>query len=166
MAEVFLWKAIKPAKLKVDAIRLELLNALRKEGRVQLKDFEKTVATWDHGVEFEMLISLSGGGPQLLVGTDDAIYGYVNEGTKPHIIRPVNAPRLAFQGQYTPKTVPGVIGSKSGGSSGDMVYANSVQHPGTQARDFDEIIQKKNQRRFKRAMQDAMTKGAEKAGLR
>jgi hypothetical protein len=44
---------------------------------------------------------------------------YVEKGTAPHLIRPVNASVLAFEG-----------------SSGEMVFTRLVRHPGTQPNPF------------------------------
>ena len=93
-----LWKAIRPATLKLDAMRLALLNELRAVGRDIKKDFEATTATWEHEVKFETLISLTQPGPTVLVATDDEIYRYVSEGTRPHPIFPKRAKALRFQG--------------------------------------------------------------------
>ena len=51
-------KAIKPSRLREDAMRLELLNAMRRVGTGIKKDFEATTKTWKHKVKFEQLISL------------------------------------------------------------------------------------------------------------
>lgn len=159
------WKVIKPSRLRDDALRLELLNAMRRMGTKIKGDFEKTTATWKHKPKFEVLVSLKGVGPTVVVDTNDEIYRYVSEGTKPHVIRPrTPGGRLAFQGTYTAKTSPGVIGSTSGGSSGDMVYAREVHHPGTQARDFHKVISKEWQGKFKREMEEAMRKAARDTG--
>lgn len=159
------WKVIKPSRLKDDAMRLALLNGMRKVGTQIKQDFEKTTQTWDHKPKFETLVSLSGG-PTVLVDTNDEIYHYVSEGTKPHIIRPKRARSLAFPGVYNAKTTPGVLEARSGGSSGDMVYTKEVRHPGTQPRKFDELIAKKWQSKFKREMESIMKEVAQASGHR
>ena len=161
---MILVKTIKPARLKDGVFRLEMLNALRKAGTQVKGDFEKTTATWSKKPEFEMLISLTGPGPVLLVGTDDEIYGYVSKGTRPHPIRPRRAKRLRFQSGYKAKTQPGVIGSTMGGSFGPTVFSLGVMHPGTAARKFEETIRKKREKWFKRQMEAAMSRAAAKSG--
>lgn len=52
------------------------------------------------------------------VGSDLEYAGFVNDGTRPHIIRPRNAQVLRFR-----------VG-------GRLVYAKVVHHPGTRARPF------------------------------
>jgi len=167
MAIVF--KEIKPPRLKDDALRLELLNAMRAAGTQIKKDFEKTTATWKRKPKFEMLISLTGPGPVVLVDTDDEIYGYVSGGTKPHPIfagiytGKSNKKALAFPRISSPKTYPGHIGSMKGGSWGKVVRPY-VNHPGTKARKFDEVIQKRRQKWFKGEMEKAMKKAAKSSG--
>lgn len=158
-----LWKAIKPNRLKDDVMRLALLNAVRKAGTGIKQDFQRTTATWEHKPKFETLVSLSGG-PTVLVDTNDQVYAYINNGTKPHIIRPVKAKALRFSGTFTAKTVPGVLDARPGGSSGDPVFSMVVHHPGTKARNFDSMIAKKWRTPFKQRMQDAMRDAARASG--
>lgn len=164
MASVVKAKQIKPARLKEKEMRLELLNELRKVAKDIRKDFEKTTSTWKHKPKFEEVISLAGGGPSVLVGTDDEIYRYVNEGTKKHIIKPKKAKILRFPGTYSAKTRPGVIGSSAGGPSGDDVFAHAVMHPGTKARNFEKAISDKWDKTYKRRMEEAMKRAVEKSG--
>lgn len=163
-------KLIKPKTLNQKGMRLVFLNAVRKQATVIKKEFEKTTATWEKPIKFESIVGLrrTPPGPELLVFTDNEIYGYVNDGTRPHPIFPVRAKALAFQwggkGSYTPKTTPRVIGSKTGGPSGPMVYRPYVQHPGTKGRHFDKEIEKLMRPRFKRAMEKAMSDARKKSG--
>jgi hypothetical protein len=43
------------------------------------------------------------------------------------------------------------------------VYRQFVNHPGTEARRFSEIIEQRRRKRFQEAMVDAMQRGMEKA---
>lgn len=171
---MILMKAIKPKRLKDQDMRLELLNAMRKAGRAIQKDFEKTTRTWEHKPKFEALTSLTGPGPVVLVGTDNLIYKFVDEGTKPHPIfagvytGKSNKKTLAFQwggpGSYTAKTTPRIIGSQAGGQSGEGVLRAYVQHPGIKAREFDLTIQALWRTKFRDDMQAAMKQAAERSG--
>lgn len=160
-------KVIKPSRLKVDAMRLQLLNDMRKVGTGMKKDFEKTTATWDHKVKFEQQISLAGG-PQVEIFTTDEIYGFVDKGTEAHIILPKRKKALSFvwggPGSYKAKTTPGIIGSSSGGPSGDLVAFKGVIHPGNEPRNFSKEIQKEWTPKFKRAMEASMRKVASASG--
>jgi len=164
------FKQIKPPKMKNDALRLELLNAMRKAGTVIKGDFEKTTATWKRKPKFETIISLTGPGPVVVVGTDDEIYNYVSGGTKPHEIWAgiytgrSNKKALAFPARSSPKTKPGFIGSFGGSRSSETVVRPYVNHPGTKARKFEETIQKRRQKWFKGEMEKAMKRAAMASG--
>ncbi len=167
---MILMKALKPARLRDKDMRLTLLNAMRAAGKEIKQDFERTTKTWEHKPVFEVLISLTGPGPVVFVGTDDTIYGYINAGTKEHDIwagfytGKSNKKTLAFPGTFSAKTTPGVIDSRAGSRGGETVLRPYVHHPGTAARHFDETIQKQWQARFKRLMEEAMQQAARQSG--
>src|SRR4030042_951153 len=145
-------KAIKPARLQVEAMRAALEAKADEVSKDILLEFEITTATWEHQVKFEREISVGPNSIDVLVGTDDEIYGYVNGGTRAHVILPKGDYPLKFQAGYSAKTTPGLISSKSGGPYGEVVFARGVIHPGTEARNFDENIAKKMEPKFKKAM--------------
>lgn len=147
-------KTIKPKKLRVDKIRLNLLNELRKEGRVIAAEFRKTTAAWEgEKPDFEILVSLAGNDAVVIVGptgSDKAVNKWVwgDKGTKPHKIRAKNKPRLVFKAGYSPKTKVGTLASFPGGSFGPTVSKFEVQHPGTEARGWSELVMKRGRKRF------------------
>jgi hypothetical protein len=157
---VELSKPIKPKKLAVDQIRLNLLNALRKEGRIIAKEFEKTTRTWKgEKPKFEVLIGLTGKDATVVVGpsgSDKAIlkWIWIEEGTKPHKIpkspkTDASAkPFLIFREGFSPKTLPGKLGSFPSGSFGPWVRKRQVNHPGTEPRNFSKIVVKRRRKRF------------------
>lgn len=163
------YKLIKPQTLKVDIFRLYFLNALRQAGRDIMKDFEKTTATWKNKPTFEIQISLSGG-LQVEVYTEDEIYRYVDKGTEPHDIWPgfytgkSDKKVLAFSSTFSPKTIPGVIGSGPGSRGKVDTFRPYVEHPGTKARNFSEEIQKKWQTIFKTRMEQALRQARQASG--
>lgn len=160
-------KQIKPSRLKVDAMRLQLLNDMRKVATKIKADFEKTVATWKTKVKFEVQISLSGG-IQVEVFTTNEIYGYVDKGTEEHIVEAKNAPFLVFKwggpGSYSAKTTPRVIGSKDSSQSGTKRGFAWVLHPGNAPREFSKEIQKLWEKKFLRAMEASMRVVAQVSG--
>lgn len=151
-------------------MRLELLNAMRKAGRDLIKDFEATTENWDHDVEFDFTISLKPPGPTVRITTDDDIWWYVNNGTRPHDIwagyytGKSRHKTLAFPSAFTPKTRPGSLKSGRGSSGGPTVFTPYVRHPGTDARNFTGQIAKKRRRWFQRRMEDAMRRARDKSG--
>lgn len=147
-------KVIIPKSLAMDPKRMirAIENGLDGSAKAALIDFQVTVQTWTNKPDFE--ISASPG--QRTIGTDDEIYGYVNDGTRPHIIRAKNGKALSFGVPSSPKTKVRVIGS-SGGSRGSTQVARAyVNHPGTEAREFDEVIAEKWRELLPRTMQRAI----------
>lgn len=157
-----LYKVLKPKRFQVQTVRLEIAIALNRVAKEMLADFAKTTATWEHKPVFEVITQLSP--PTIFVGTDDEIYRYVDEGTKPHIILPRRARALRFKSSYSPKTRPGVLASFAGGSSGKDVFSKGVIHPGSAARNFDVEVRKKWEKLFKRRMEKALALGIKKSG--
>ncbi len=163
-------KEIKPSRLKVDALRLELLNEMRKVGTAVKKDYEKTTRTWKHKPKFEVSVSLKQPGPTLIVETDDEIYRYVDKGTKPHLIfagiytGKSSKKALSFPVRSAPKTRPGMLRSMPGFKSSAKVARPYVQHPGSKPRGFEEAIGKIWTPKYKRWMEAAMRKAARASG--
>lgn len=157
-------KVLKPKALKQKEMRLELLNGLRAAAKAVEKDYKLTTATWEHKPTFETVIALGSTKAEFLVGTDDPIYRYVDEGTKPHLILPKKATRLHFFAGGSAKTKPGVIGSSSGSKGNREVFSKGVFHPGTKARNFSKLINAKHEKLFKERMHEAMRKAREKSG--
>ena len=166
-----LTKVFKPSTLRVDAFRLEFLSAMRKAGNVIKKeDFGAITKEWDHKPEIEVDVSLSPRGPQLLVDSSDKILNRLNKGTKPHDIwagyytGKSEHKVLAFASKSTPKTTPGVIGSKAGSTGPVDSFRPYVRHPGTEERGWDKAIVKKRAPWFKRRMVDALKIAKQKSG--
>jgi hypothetical protein len=134
---MLIWKEIKPAKFDPDKFMDEVGIEALSIADDMLLDLELAVATWDHKVKFEEEVNVTTSLVEILVGTDDEIFRYVDEGTKPHPIMPKKpGGKLRFQSGYKAKSTPGVQVSSVGGPFGDVVYAKGVQHPGTKARNF------------------------------
>lgn len=125
-----------------------------------IQDYQSTTRTWKHKPSFRIAHK----GDSVTVGTDDEIYGYVDKGTRPHTIRPRRAKVLRFSSGYRAKTTPGSLGSGSGGATGGAVYRRFVQHPGTKARRFTELVQKRADDFFPDEMQRQLAKVAARKG--
>lgn len=138
-------KVIIPRDLLLDPKKLTrgLENGLTASAKAARIDFDVTTQTWRNRPTF----TIEEQPGQRTISTDDDVYRYVNDGTPAHPIAPKNGKALAFRwggkGSYSPKTAPRVIGSSGGGASGGIVKLKSVQHPGTEARNFDEVIAEK-----------------------
>jgi hypothetical protein len=122
----FTLKVIKP---KVNALNAREMTAAVKRVMQQAaddaqSDFEHTTDGWQHKVVFEQVPVKDG----IIVGTEDEIWQYQDEGTKPHPIVPRNAKVLRFP------------------AGGRVVYTRHVNHPGTKARGWSKMIATKWQR--------------------
>jgi hypothetical protein len=155
-------KSIKPKKLDIDQIRLNLLNALRAEGQIIAKEFDKTTATWEgEKPKFEVLIGLTGTDATVVVGptgSDLAVnkWTWLDKGTKKNYpIEPKRAPKLIFQSGYKAKTRVNTFSSSGGGPFGPTVGAKKVIHPGIKARNWSVLIIKRRKKRFTKAMIEA-----------
>lgn len=143
-----------PEKLLFDAKKLTraVENALDGAADAARVDFEVTTQTWVTQVSFDVTRRVM----ERIVSTDSRIYGYVNDGTEPHIIRPKNSRLLRFLTPYRAKTEVRVIGSGRGGRGNTTVYARMVRHPGFPGREFDDVIAKKWKNELPRIMQRAI----------
>lgn len=136
-------------------IKASIGKALDRAAKEAVTSFKKTTATWDNKPDF----SISRDGEDARnVGTNDEIYSFVNHGTKPHVIRPVNAQALAFNVVSTAKTTPNALGSGPGGSGGPVAFAMEVNHPGSKARKFDASVAADVGPKLQRAMDEEIAK--------
>ena len=139
----------------------QLLRALETAANQTLKliqkDFQKTTRTWNTKVIFTVVtMKTSGQDLEGVTGTDNRIYLYVTRGTKPHLIRAKNGKTLSFFSKYRVKTRRRVIRSYKGGGYGKRAFAKVVNHPGTEARQFEEAIAEKNQAVFQKKVNDGL----------
>ncbi len=141
---------LKPIKPRVNPLNADAVMRTVRETMLAIaedakKDFEKTTATWMTPVDFDIKIERD----SVTVSTDNEIYGYVDDGTRPHDIAPKKAKRLRFTvGGQQAKTAPRVIGSGQGRSGSVPVFRRIVHHPGTEAREFSKILQAKYQKQI------------------
>src|SRR4030042_6033975 len=99
---LFLFKQIKPKRLKVEAMRLALLSGIHEVEREVKKDVHSITDPWTHKVTWDVQISLKGG-PTILIGSDDQILRWLNDGTPAHAIpKKKNAKILKYQPGFTP----------------------------------------------------------------
>lgn len=165
MADVILFKPIRPSKFRKAEIWYELQYEINKIGKEIEQEFNKTTNYWKHKPSFAKETNISNDKIEVLVGTDDEIYRYVNDGAKDHIIVPVKAPFLVFQtGKYHASTTPGSLISKQHGRGGKYHRHSIVHHPGIKARKFDEQIKKRWEKKFNTRIEKAIKRGIKKTG--
>lgn len=147
-------KAIKPGRDPFDtaAYRRALKQGLDTTARHVKEQFERTTATWQHSVSFSID---SPSDHERIIGTDDDVYGYVDDGTRPHVIV-AHGRVLTFGPGSQAKTRPRVVGSGSGGGGGATIFRPRVSHPGTEPREFSETIGEEAEQRLADDLQQAI----------
>jgi hypothetical protein len=127
----------KPLIFNAPKQRMVITGQLNVVAKYIQDDFKKTVSTWKHDVSFVITI------PEEYtrrIATDDEIYGMLNAGTPEHLILPRNVKLLRFNVPFRAKTVPQQISSGPGSIGSQTVFSRGVNHPGTDARDWDITI--------------------------
>ncbi len=110
-------------------------------------EFRSTVRSWSSKNRPKFRVKKTR--DEIIVSTDSDLYSLVDAGSPPHPIFPRKAKHLVFQNKYKAKTSARIIGSTSGGKSGIVVYAASIErHPGFLARQFVQVIKEKNDLEF------------------
>ena len=105
--------------------------------------FRRVVGNWKHKPVFQARKFITMEYLKVNVfptGPNKQIYKWVTDGTKAHVIKARNAPALAFQLGYKPKTRPVGQYGGMGVATGKRVYAQEVHHPGTKPREFERAI--------------------------
>lgn len=152
----------------IDTVREALLNETRSIGRAMKKDLEQVFQTWEEKPKVEMKIHLTRTDPQagVEVYVDDPIAHMLNVGTKKHYVRPVRAPRMAWQAGFTMKTAPRMLSSVKGGKYGND-WRTSMGHwiKGVKAREWDQALADKWNQPMAERLQKAANAGAAKARL-
>jgi hypothetical protein len=99
-------------------------------------------------------------------GADKDVWNYVDQGTSSHPIS--GRPNLVFQwggpGSYKPKTVPKAKVVSGGGVTVNArtIVAQSVNHPGSEAREFTKTFAEEEKPQFRRDMENAFRRSVDK----
>lgn len=144
------------------AVRAEIEKVLRlRTGPDLRREFGKTVEGWQNKPNFMQRMAFRHDYLSVTVYTTQQQYAIVNAGSPPHTITPRRAGgMLRFQPGYRAATSPRVIGSRAKQRSGAVVAAFRVEHPGFEAREFDEIIAEEIAPRFAEDVQEAIMIGS------
>ncbi len=123
--------------------------------------FQNTTKTWQHKPTFETVKQPRG----WAIKTSDQVYNWVDQGTKPHIITAKNVPFLLFRYPYKSATVPNVISARAAARGNNWARKRSVHHPGTEARNFTDIIMRRLQQRAANRVRQALNDASYGAGV-
>lgn len=118
--------------------------------------FQATTRTWKHQPAFIPSPTVRG----WKIDTNSQIYQWVDQGTRPHIISAKNAPFLTFRYPYQAATKPRWISSRQAALGKNWARKKSVNHPGTEARNFTDEIMKRIQTRAANKVREALNQAS------
>lgn len=165
-------KEIKAERLHNKAMQRILRNAVRRYGRVILKDMEALTSTWDKQPTYKVQTHVTARvpSPSVEVFTTDKRWKWIDKGTKPHAIwagaytGKSRSRTLAFPSTFAPKSRPNKLRAYKGRSSGPTIFRPYVEHPGTKPRNWTRLLEKKHEKRFRRTMEKAMVLAGKASG--
>jgi hypothetical protein len=155
-------KVTVPSKLlSFYTVREEIKSAMKQETAPKLKTlFRKTVQGWKNPPDFAEELTENFAMIAIKVfatGPNDTVYKFVNDGTKPHPISPINkGGMLVFRSGYNSSTKPWSLNSRANSRFGDTVGMWAVRHPGFGGRYFDVQIADMSGDEFVKDMEDAI----------
>ena len=128
-----------------------------------IKSHNLVVANWKNKPTFETRISVRPEKISMTVfpaGPNAGIYEIVDQGSPPHIIKPVKADLLVFRTGYQPKTLARPARTVAGGgkAKGPLVFAKLVHHPGSEGRFFSKQIAEDIKPDFRRIIENTFKK--------
>jgi hypothetical protein len=133
-----LYKIITPRLQRTPRMRGELLAAMRNTEKAVLADYQSTVETWNHNVEFAHKFFTKGGHLNLSVYALDYVWNLLDQGTSVRY--------AVMEPGFVPKTRPGRIRSMAG--NGGKWFVGHKPRPGIIARDWNTLIRAKNSVEF------------------
>lgn len=139
----------KALNISTRELRLVADSALKQTGQDIRKDFNSITNSWDHPVDVFVETDTRGGSFELLAGTDDKIFNWLEHGTRPHYIFPRRAKALRFLSGFRAKTAPGRMRSGQGGSFGNVLFRAWVKHPGIKPRNWMPKIAERAEKQMK-----------------
>lgn len=128
-------------------------NAIAEYQKRITKDLEKSTQAWSKPVEFE----INENKESVTISTEDNRYQWVDEGTKPHDIRPKKARTLRW--------LPGgkvrneIARRQANAERRDVaIYATKVSHPGIRPRSITARVMKRHESKIVSSVSDAIMK--------
>lgn len=154
--------AILPGKFDPDAFSREIIAEADKLNKEFMKDFQRTVDTWNHKPVFRESVLVQ---QDLIVGhvrtakifgkSPELIYYFISEGTRVRFAKMTQ--------DFEPKTRVRVLDSFPGAGGLDSVDVRFPM-PGIQGRKFNEAIADKHRARMRFRMRVAIVRGVKASG--
>jgi len=152
--------------IKFPEVKKQLAAEMNRKAKPPLIDeHEKRVENWEHQPDFEARNYIKIDSISITVfpaGENKKIWVFVSKGTKPHKIPKVPKTKgfLFFPwggpGSYVPKTTTsGGYGGPGTVNNPEMTARRQVDHPGTEARNFEKHIREDFKDDYSRIMENA-----------
>jgi hypothetical protein len=153
---VWQFKAVKPKQLSIGAVRANILNALKEEGKYAVSLLNQTTENWNGKPQMTYDIGYKGGNVALIAGpTGDEFnvkkWHWLNAGTRVRWAR--------MSRDWRSKTAPGSLRSGQGKGNVEIAGRKAGPHPGIAARGWTGQINKMMRKGFHRRIQRAVTDG-------
>lgn len=134
-------------------IKKSTKEALEKENKKTIRALKQATSKWKTPAEFETVETDEGA----TIVTEDQRYTWVDEGTKPHAIRPKKARFLRFRPGDAIRNE--IARRQSMGAASDVaVYTKAVQHPGIRPRNITERVMLRREKEIINALESAVEK--------
>ena len=156
----------KDLDLSARLLKNAMADATREAAKEIRRDFERPVRTWDHQPSIFEEIRVTPSVAEALVGTDDKIFLWLDQGTRRHWIEPVRANALRFLSGYHAKTSPGSLQAGGGGRFGEVRFSKGHYRKGITPRRFTDQIQRRSDKRTPGIFDKHLKRWASRSGRR
>ncbi|MFZ9755850.1 MAG: hypothetical protein ACO3DK_07455 [Bacteroidia bacterium] len=139
----------KIAKSVQDSVRKEIKN----QQRETVRELKRETSYWKRAAVFDINETDEGA----TISTNDPRYTWVDEGTKPHVIRPRNARVLRW---LPGSRVRNEIARRNAMADRSDVaqYASSVNHPGIRPRNFTDTVLRRREKKAEKSISQVLEK--------
>ena len=149
-------KAILPSKSVTPAVYTKhMKEAATRTGTIVKAQYSRTVRTWRNKPTFTTTTSITNGRISTNTGTDNEIYGYINNGTS--VRYAVMTP------DFVSKTEPRIVNSRAG-AGGFSHFSFQNPRPGIQARQYDVTIAKEQAKNIAKILQEEIDRAVVESG--
>lgn len=141
-----------------DNIEAEVKKAVLDQQKRNARAIKQATASWKKKLELEIEETDEG----VTISTDDPRYLWVDEGTKPHEIKPRNAKALRFLPGNKVRSEIARRQKNAAQRDAKAVFTKSVMHPGIRPRSITELVLAKRQLAMVSAIEAAIEKAINK----
>jgi hypothetical protein len=142
-----------PEDFKANIVLAQIRNQQRAQMKDMLKQAEAVTSRWKHKVAWRSWYRAESTSQEIMVWTTDEIFGYLDNGTKKHFIKPKNKKVLHWHEGGDEK-------------NGEARFSKGHWVSGIVARDYMKNIRDNFAKQYAASMQDAIDEGFKVQGYR